>query len=455
MTSALPDGVLLAFYGDDFTGSTDAMEVMTFAGLPTVLFLEPPSDAELARFAGYRGIGIAGTARSRTPQWMDEQLPAIFAQLAALKAPVLHYKVCSTFDSSPVSGSIGHAAELGLQATGQRWAACVVGAPRLRRYQAFGNLFAAVDGIGYRLDRHPTMAHHPVTPMHEADLRRHLAAQTTLPTGLVDLVAMKGGRGAEALAAARAQGGIVLLDVLDEETLRIAGELLWTQRGDGLFAAASSGLQYALTEYWRWAGLLPAAVPVADAGPAGPLLVVSGSCSPGTAQQIAWAGAHGFLEVRLDGTALIDPARDAGEIARGIAAVDAALDAGRDVIAFTATGPGDPAIEQVRAAADAAGLDQAPAQQRLAQALGRVLAEVTHRRRLARVMVAGGDTSGFAAGQLGILALEAIMPLAPGSPLCRAHLRDDPARRLEIVLKGGQVGAADFFGRVKQGSMAA
>ena len=55
-----------------------------------------------------------------------------------------------------------------------RWSPMIVGAPRLARYQVFGNLFAAVDGVGYRLDRHPTMSRHPVTPMDEADLRVHL-----------------------------------------------------------------------------------------------------------------------------------------------------------------------------------------------------------------------------------------------------------------------------------------
>ena len=34
---------LLAYYGDDFTGSADVMEVLTWAGLRTVLFLEPPT----------------------------------------------------------------------------------------------------------------------------------------------------------------------------------------------------------------------------------------------------------------------------------------------------------------------------------------------------------------------------------------------------------------------------
>ena len=58
----LPDGLLVSFYGDDFTGSTSVMEVLTFAGLPTVLFLGVPTDEQLARFKGYRGVGIAGVA---------------------------------------------------------------------------------------------------------------------------------------------------------------------------------------------------------------------------------------------------------------------------------------------------------------------------------------------------------------------------------------------------------
>ena len=44
---ALPDGLLFAFYGDDFTGSSAVMEVMTFAGLPAVMFVETPTPEQL------------------------------------------------------------------------------------------------------------------------------------------------------------------------------------------------------------------------------------------------------------------------------------------------------------------------------------------------------------------------------------------------------------------------
>ena len=58
------------------------------------------------------------------------------------------------------------------------WIPMVVGDPGMGRFQSFGHLFALAQGEGYRLDRHPTMSKHPVTPMDEADLGRHLAKQT-------------------------------------------------------------------------------------------------------------------------------------------------------------------------------------------------------------------------------------------------------------------------------------
>src|SRR3954447_14972905 len=95
---ALPDGPLLTFYGDDFTGSSAVMEVTAFAGLPTVLFLNLPTPEQLAQFADHRVIGIAGIARSQSPAWMDRNLPPVFELLRSLGAPIVHYKVCSTFD---------------------------------------------------------------------------------------------------------------------------------------------------------------------------------------------------------------------------------------------------------------------------------------------------------------------------------------------------------------------
>jgi uncharacterized protein YgbK (DUF1537 family) len=183
--------MLYTYYGDDFTGSTDVLEQLGANGIPAVLFIGAPSSAHLAAFPTAQALGIAGDARSRSPQWMSNHLPAIFRTLQQFRAPITHYKVCSTFDSSPTTGSIGRAIEIGREIFQPRFIPIVVGAPHLRRYVAFGNLFAAApDGTIQRIDRHP-MSRHPVTPMHEADLRLHLAAQTNLPIGLIDVPTLK------------------------------------------------------------------------------------------------------------------------------------------------------------------------------------------------------------------------------------------------------------------------
>jgi len=367
----LPAGRLLAYYGDDFTGSTDVMEVMTFAGLPTVLLFDVPSPAQLARFAACRGIGIAGVARGRSPAWMDEHLPAVFRFLASLEAPIVQHKVRSTFDSSPAVGSIGRAIELGQALAGGSWSPLVVAAPRLRRYQMFGNLFAAADGSGCRLDRHPTMAPHPVTPMGEADLRRHLARQTERGIGLVGWLALRDGSAARRLREVLAEGAeIVLLDVLDEATLAAAGRLVWEERGARLFAASSSSLQYALVAWWREAGLLPAQPALAQVGAADRIVVASGSCSPVSAGQIAWGEGHGFETVRLDVERLLVPTALDAEIARATDAALAMLARGGDPVVLTAKGPDDPALARFEEVVARDGLEREAALVTLDTALG-------------------------------------------------------------------------------------
>lgn len=448
----LPPGLVMTFYGDDFTGSTDSMEALSLNGLPAVLFLEPPAPEALAAFPDARAVGVAGISRSQSPDWMADNLPPVFEALKALGAPLCHYKTCSTFDSAPHVGSIGRAIELARATFGTAWTPMVVGAPVLRRYQAFGNLFATVDGVSYRLDRHPTMARHPVTPMDEADLTRHLARQTDLAIGLVDLLALR--RGAdERLAAVRGGGAdIVLFDILDDEDLTEAGRLIWNGVDDPAFLCGSSGMQYALVAHWRRAGLLAPACEPARAAPVDRLVTVSGSCSPVTAGQLRWAVDRGSAGIRLDPRLLADPDAATAEAARGLDAALAALGQGQDVCLYTADGPDDPSIAGFDSDMAARFPDRAEANGRVGQALGDLLASLLERTGLRRAVVAGGDTSGHCSRRLGIEALTLLAPIAPGSPLCRAWSRRNRLDGLEVALKGGQVGRPDYFGAVKNGA---
>lgn len=451
--STLPDGALLAYYGDDFTGSTDVMEAFTLAGVPTVLFLQTPTAEWAARFAHMRCIGLAGTSRGRSPAWMREHLPAAFASLKAFGAPILQYKVCSTFDSSPDTGSIGAAIDLGVTAMGGAWSPMVVGAPRLRRYQAFGHLFAAVGDAVHRLDRHPTMSRHPVTPMDEADLRAHLARQTPRRTGLIDLVALKSGLGPERLKATLGDDRpVVMLDVIDDQTLALAGQLVWDNRGAGLFSASSSGLAYALVAHWRQAGLLDAPPSLPPTRAVGRIAAISGSCSPVTAAQIAWAADHGFDTLRMDVGAVLSADTLDREVHRLVTAAQAAVARGTSPLVFSASGPDDPAVLGFAELAQRAGLALSQAHERVGQALARTMRRIVDTTGVRRIAIAGGDSSGAVASALDIAALTVASGLTPGAPLCRAHAGTAAMDGLEVVLKGGQMGQVDFFERVLKGT---
>ncbi|GJH16984.1 four-carbon acid sugar kinase family protein [Caballeronia novacaledonica] len=453
MSTQWPDGLLLAYYGDDFTGSTDAMEAMTAAGVPTLLCLQTPTPELLARFPDVRCVGLAGSSRGRSPQWMDDELPHAFASLAALGAPILQYKVCSTFDSSPHTGSIGRAIDIGVRHMRGRWSPMIVGAPRLKRYQAFGNLFASVDGEGHRLDRHPTMSRHPVTPMSEADLHVHLRGQTERRIGLIDFVQLRSPDVHERLNALTSDDApVVMIDVLDEETLAAAGRLVWEGRGEGVFTASSSGLQYALAAHWRANGLVPQTPGLPVASPVDVIAAVSGSCSPVTAGQIRWARDNGFRVERLDLRRALDAQSREAEIERVVGVAVRAVSDGRSPLVFSAEGPDDPAVLAFDDIASQAGLSRAEAARRVGETLADVMRRLLDRAPLRRVVVAGGDSSGEVAGKLGITALSVAAGMAPGAPLCRAWSGDAARDGLEIVLKGGQIGGVSFFGNVRDGA---
>ncbi|MGO4125798.1 four-carbon acid sugar kinase family protein [Inquilinus sp. YAF38] len=450
MTSSLPPGPLISWYGDDFTGAAAVMEVLTFGGVPSVLFLDIPTPERLAAFAGYRGIGIAGVARSKDPAWMDRHLPPVFETLAGLGAPIAQYKICSTLDSAPHVGSIGKAVDLALPRLGGAWHPFVVAAPAIGRWQCFGNLFAAFGGAVHRLDRHPTMSRHPVTPMHEADIRRHLAPQTDRGIGLVDLTDLRSGGGQAALNRENASGAeIVAFDAADEADLAAVGGLIWRNRGQRLFAIGSQGLEYALLAHWREAGLIEPPPPVPGAGGVDHVAVISGSCAPQTAAQIAHALEHGFHPVPVDARRAVDAASWTSEIGRAVEAALAAIGEGRDPLLFTARGPDDPAVAALNQALAASGADPAVVNERIGTGLGTALKQVLHRAGLKRGIIAGGDTSGYGAGVLGIHALTALAPTVPGAALFQAH--GDDLAGLQIALKGGQMGAPDYFLRIKAG----
>jgi uncharacterized protein YgbK (DUF1537 family) len=296
----------------------------------------------------------------------------------------------------------------------------VPGAPALGRYQVFGNLFAAGSiasgGEVYRLDRHPVMSRHPVTPMAESDLRRHLSLQTRRSIGLFDVsrLSLPSEERQRAWNAATSEHDILLCDLLTTDQQATLGALLdaFADRNAPCFSVGSSGATSSLGSHWNAAVVCVPRTNWPLVTRKQPLLVASGSCSAVTARQIdraltaGWVGIDAFCE-----TAAADVVKT--------------LQRGKNAILHTSIGPDDPRRTY----------DLPEMGTRLGKMTSEILANVPT---LQRLIFAGGDTSSHALAQLGVTTFRMITRITPGAPLCEAN-------DLEIVCKGGQAGPEDFF----------
>jgi uncharacterized protein YgbK (DUF1537 family) len=447
----------LAFYGDDFTGSTDALEFLSKAGIKAMLFISAPSKLQLQQYPDLQAIGIAGMSRTMNPQAMQKTLQPAFEALKAINPEHVHYKVCSTFDSSPERGNIGTAIAAG-KAIFNTVIPLVVAAPALGRYCTFGNLYARM-GIGsqgkiYRLDRHPSMSKHPTTPATESDLRLHLAKQSPVKTGLFDIldIAKESKQRKEQLQSLIAEGNeVILFDAIDATHMESIGELLvdLAPQDRSLFSVGSSGIEMALGLYWNRMGYIKNQESWPQPSAVKPLLVVSGSCSPVTAQQINTAVAQGFEEIALD-TVAIAKHQDK-EVKDVIVKAIALLKAEKNVVIHTSKGPDDDRLATTGQILKQD--DLITSASLLGTALGNITKAILQEVKLQRLLLAGGDTSSYAARALGIEAVEMIAPMSPGAPLCKAYAPNSPANGIEINFKGGQVGAPNYFEQIQSGKI--
>lgn len=460
------NSLLLAFYGDDFTGSTDALEFLSLAGAKTVLFLDNPSPELLRQFGDLDAIGIAGMTRSMAPNEMTKTLNESFESLQQFNVRHVHYKVCSTFDSSPEIGNIGTAIQVGAAIFKNEFTPIVVAAPNLGRYSAFGHLYARM-GIGsqgaiHRLDRHPSMSKHPITPADESDLRLHLSKQIQQPMGLIDLVDLVKPMPEikTKLDSERNAGNtIVFFDAMYESQMQIIGELIdsCVAEDKPLFSIGSSGIEKALGDFWAKKGRLIPRDTWNTLSESKPILVLSGSVSPVTASQISWALANGFEEIPVEVDVLKSDDLEASLIAQYQERIVHYLKKGKSVIMHTSKGPEDLRVVETRIFFEQKGWNEQMIRSQTAKRFGKILGQsargALNQFPVERLIIAGGDTSSYVARELGIVAVEMIAPVFIGAPMCRAFAPNSPVDQIEVNLKGGQVGDETYFGALQKGRM--
>jgi uncharacterized protein YgbK (DUF1537 family) len=231
----------------------------------------------------------------------------------------------------------------------------------------------------------------------------------------------------------------------------MCGRMIWDNRSPSQFVVGSQGVEYALVRHWLDEQMLSPRPEPGSIGVEEKIAAVSGSVSPVTAAQIDWSEAHGFAGIALDARAVLDePASVRRAEERAVAEALAAMQDGRSPLVFTARGPDDPAVPALREAIRRSDVAVEAANARIGVSLGRILDAIIRRAGLKRAVISGGDTSGHASRQLGIHALTALAPTIPGAAIFEGHA-DGAHDGLQLALKGGQMGSADYFGWIRDG----
>ena len=410
----------LGAVADDYTGASDLAGTLAGAGLRVVQTIGvPPDDLALPEVDA---VVVALKSRSIPAERAVALSRAADAWLRARGAPHVLFKVCSTFDSTD-AGNIGPVTEALAARTGAVPLVCPA-FPRNRRTVYRGHLFVG----DARLDESP-LKDHPLNPMRDSSLVRTLARQSARPVGLIAIETVEGGPAAvlERLAALAAEGcGSAVIDAVLDRHLDVLGHAALA----GPLSTGASGLGLGLARALVGPGGAAPAPARPARGVATPgTLMLAGSCSAATLEQIARAEASGVPLLRLDVAALLA----GGGVAGALAWARERLGRGPALMA-TSRPPDEVAALQGRFGA-------AAVSERLEAALAEIAAALADG--LSRLVVAGGETSGAVVDRLAIQAFALGAEIAPGVPLLEAVGTRYPG--LSLALKSGNFGGPDFF----------
>ncbi|MEL6478094.1 MAG: 3-oxo-tetronate kinase [Pseudomonadota bacterium] len=403
--------MLLGCIGDDFTGSSDLANTLAKQGMRAVLYGGiPDAPAEPGVEAGV----VALKSRTNPVEEAVAQSLAALDWLRAQGCEQFFFKYCSTFDSTP-EGNIGPVADALIEALEARHVIVCPAFPGTGRSVYQGHLF-----VNDRLLNESGMQAHPLTPMTDPDLRRWLAPQTRHSVGHVPAQTVFAGAEAIRAALQASVDSLIVVDAIRDEDLMAIGA---AAKGLPLITGGS-GVAMGLPANFRAAGQIGQSAQVWQ-GVAGKAAILSGSCSQATRAQVARHQArHPAMEISAD--AVLSGEVTAQSVAHWLLAQDGLP------LAYTSADPEEVAAIQARHGRETA----ATAIEALFAETARLLVAGG----IARLVTAGGETSGAVVEGLGLTAMEIGPEIDPGVPAMTV-----PGRPLAIALKSGNFGAEDFF----------
>ncbi|MEU4771623.1 3-oxo-tetronate kinase [Micromonospora sp. NPDC023644] len=427
-------GPWLGVVADDLTGACDLADAVSEAGGSAVVVVGHPTAPPPACDC------VVVALKSRTApgdQAVAESLAAARWLLDA-GCTTLYQKYCSTFDSTD-EGNIGPVADALADLVGgaDTIAVGTPATPRVGRTVYQGHLF-----VGRRLLSESPLRDHPLTPMRDPDLVRVLSRQAEGRVALVDWGTVAAGPAAvtAAVESARRDGARhVIVDALADGDLDTLATALLATPGSERLVGGAAGLAAALARVSNTA----AGSPAAGAGPGGVVaaravpvvpegrrLILSGSCSARTREQV-----DGFSGPRVT---LSPVDLDTGFPATVDAVAAAVARAYRDTAGpVLVTSSADP--EQVARYESRLGPGRAAAL--LEAATAHIARRAVDTLGVRRLLVAGGETSGAVVRALGLGTLRVGPAAGPGLP----WMVPEGGPALALLLKSGNFGDPDLF----------
>ena len=415
-----PDHILLGCVADDFTGASDAASFLANQGIKTLLFNGIPSDHEVIRDC--TAVVIALKTRSAPPGEAVRDTLKAFQWLEDHGAEQFYIKYCSTFDSTP-KGNIGPDIDAVMERYGIPYTLLCPALPVNGRIVKAGVLI--VDGKPIA-EGH--MANHPLNPIWDSRIEELMRPQGKYPCMLLGGELLAKSR-EEILEAVEEFGKgkehyYIIPDYSTDEEGRKIVEVFGRNR---LLTGGSGILEHIANSYKeRYDCAAGEGLPTAANGKG---IAFSGSCSTATCYQCnAYADAHTAIAVYP--SRLLDGSQTVEELWK-IASES------EEEILFYSAGATDPQSreypDEETAAKASAALENTMA----------VLSRRAYDAGFTRIIVAGGETSGAVALELGFDAFIIGESIAPGVPvMIPLHHQD-----IRIALKSGNFGQTDFFER--------
>lgn len=452
----MPYTVVIA---DDVTGANDIGIMYAKAGLDTVVYSFDRLDEE-EKFETKFGDTVTVIDTNSRFLSREEAYARVYKETKRFKKEEVHQffdKQCSVF-----RGNIGAEFDAMLDALGEEFAVVVLGFPDNGRQTI--NSVHYVHGVELKESQFKS---DPVHPMTESNLVEILRKQTARKVEAICFPVIERGTEAikEEIGRLRGRANYVILDVRDNEDLRVIAEAVKDEK----IICGSSAIGYYLGRIRKeqerigdGAQKSPAAAEdeigakedkvfddkaeVKDAEKAKRVFCIAGSLTPQTKAQTQWMKKRGYPVFTLDTTRLFDEADRAAEMSRLFEECLRAYETGRFAMVHSMQEPDQ--VERTKAIAARHGIGNTRVSEMVSGMLAQLCRDLNNEFAedggIGGFIICGGDTSGAFCAEMGIKGMRILEEIQPGLPTCRSITEP----YFKMVLKSGSFGDEGF---VEQG----